>query len=145
MEEYFNKNLSHFIKDFACKGEVIAKYKNKKPISKIARELSFPISEESVIQILWEYLIDNNIVLLYDVDSKENEQVDYEKKVDAVGKVHFEAVKRKKIQKDKYVLIDIVSLRCGIDKLNSMCDFEREMIEKLPFENRSYYIKKEWV
>lgn len=145
MEEYFNKNLSHFIKDFACKGEVIAKYKNKKPISKIVRELSFPISEESVIQILWEYLIDNNIVLLYDVDSKENEQVDYEKKVDAVGKVHFEAVKRKKIQKDKYVLIDIVSLRCDIDKLNSMCDFEREMVEKLPFENRSYYIKKEWV
>lgn len=145
MEEYFNKNLSHFIKDFACKGEVIAKYKNKKPISKIVRELSFPISEESVIQILWEYLIDNNIVLLYDVDSKENEQVDYEKKVDAVGKVHFEAVKRKKIQKDKYVLIDIVSLRCDIDKLNSMCDFEREMIEKLPFENRSYYVKKEWV
>lgn len=145
MEEYFNKNLSHFIKDFACKGEIIAKYKNKKPISKIVKELSFPISEESVIQILWEYLIDNNIVLLYDVDSKKNEQVDYEKKVDAVGKVHFEAVKRKKIQKDKYVLIDIVSLRCDIDKLNSMCDFEREMIEKLPFENRSYYVKKEWV
>ena len=144
MEEYFNKSLSHFVKDFACKGEVVSKFKNKKPISKIVKELSFPVAEESVIKILWEYLIDNNIVLLYDIDNKKNEQVDYEKKVNAVGKVHFEAVKKSKISKEEYDLIDIGFLRSDKDRFSKLSDFKRELIEKLPFDNKSYYVRKEW-
>ena len=49
MGEQFNKTLSNFVKDFACRNEVIAKFKNRKPISEIVKELTFPISEESVV------------------------------------------------------------------------------------------------
>ena len=64
IEEHFNNSLSRFVKDFACRNEVIAKFNNKKPISQIVKEITFPISEESIIQMIWEYIIEKNIILL---------------------------------------------------------------------------------
>lgn len=147
MEEYFNKNLSNFVKDFACKNEVIAKFNNRKPISQIEKELTFKISEDSIIQMIWEYLIENNIILLHDPSSKENQQYDIVKKVGRFGKTHFEAVKRNSINDNDYELIDIGKIRSDKNVLNSYDDFERELIEKLPFDDRVYYkniANKDW-
>ena len=68
--------LSNFVKDFACRNEVIAKFKNRKPISEIVKELTFPISEESVVAMIWDYLIENNIILLHESGSDKNLQYD---------------------------------------------------------------------
>ena len=46
--DMFNKALSGFVKDFACKNEIVAKLNKKKPISQIKNELLFSISEESI-------------------------------------------------------------------------------------------------
>ena len=143
MENYFNKNLSRFIKDFACRDEIIAKLKNRKTISQITQELTFRISEESVISIVWDYLIENNIIFLYDIDDKENEQYDYIKKVNAFGKTEYIAVKKLiPIDKNDYKLVDIKKLRNLKDELKLLNDFGRELIEKLPFKDKEYYIKK---
>lgn len=142
MGEYFNKNLSHFVKDFACRNEVIAKFNNKKPISQIAREMTFPISEESVIQIIWEYMIEKNIILLYEPDCKENQQYDIVKKEGAFGKTYFEQVKREAYDKNDYEKFDIAKLRSNKEQLEKLNDFERELLTKLPFKNKEYYIKK---
>ena len=142
MEEYFDKGLSRFVKDFACKDEIIAKFKRKISISQITKELTFKISEESVISILWDYLIDNNIILLYDIDSKENDQYDFVKKVSSLGKTEYVAVKKSMpVEKSDYKLVDIKRLRSSEAELKALNDFERELIEKLPFGNREYYIK----
>lgn len=141
MEEYFNKSLSRFIKDFACKDEIVAKLKSKKPISQITRELTFKISEESVVGIIWDYLIENNIILLYDIDSKDNEQYDYVKRVSDLGKTEYVAVKKSvPIDKSDYRLVDIKKIRSSENELKALNDFERELIEKLPFKDKEYYI-----
>ena len=135
------------MKDFACKNEVIAKFNNRKPISQIEKELTFKISEDSIIQMIWEYLIENNIILLHDPSSKENQQYDIVKKVGRFGKTHFEAVKRNLINDNDYELIDIGKIRSDKNVLNSYDDFERELIEKLPFDDRVYYkniANKDW-
>ena len=143
MEEHFNNSLSRFIKDFACRDEIIAKIKNKKTISQIIRELTFKISEESVISIIWDYLIENNTILLYDIDSKENVQYDYIKKVGDLGKVEYVAVKKTiSIDKNDYKLVNIKKLRNAKSELKDLNDFERELIEKLPFKDKEYYIRK---
>lgn len=138
IEEHFNNSLSRFVKDFACKNEVIAKFNNKKPISQIAKELSFPISEESIVQIIWEYLIEKNIILLNPPDSENNQQYDFVKREGQFGKTYFERVSHEAINKKDYELVDIAKLK----KEKIKDDFLRELIEKLPFEKHSYYIKK---
>ena len=141
-DQYFNKNLSHFVKDFACRNEVIAKFNNKKSISQIVKEITFPISEESIVQMIWEYMIEKNIILLHEPSSSKNQQYDIVKKTSPLGKTHFEQVKKSNVNASDYEKIDIVKLRTDKEKLKQMSDFDRELIEKLPFENRDYYIKK---
>ncbi len=97
--------------------------------------------------MIWEYLIENNIILLHDPSSKENQQYDIVKKVGRFGKTHFEAVKRNLINDNDYELIDIGKIRSDKNVLNSYDDFERELIEKLPFDDRVYYkniANKDW-
>lgn len=143
--QYFNKNLSHFVQDFACRNEVIAKFNNKKTISQIVKEITFPISEESIIQMIWEYMIENNIILLYEPSSSENQQYDIVKKTSPLGKTHFVQVKKENVNANDYEKINVVNLRNDKEKLKQMSDFERELIEKLPFENCDYYIKTKYI
>lgn len=142
MEDYFNKSLANFIKDFACRNEVIAKFKNKKPISVIVKELTFPISEESVITMIWDYLIENNIILLYEPSRNENLQYDIVKKNNEFGKIYFEKVKMGNINKDDYELINIRELKESKSKYDKLGLFEKELIEKLPFKRDVYYLKQ---
>lgn len=141
IEEHFDNSLSRFVKDFACKNEVIAKFNNRKPISQIVKEMTFPISEESIVSIIWEYLIESNIVLLNSPDSEKNQQYDYVKKEGQFGKAHFERVSHNSLNEKDYELIDIAKLRADIEN-SKFDDFERELIEKLPFEKEQYYVKK---
>ena len=142
IEEHFNNSLSHFVKDFACKNEVIAKFNNKKPISQIVKEITFPISEESIVFIIWEYLIEKNIILLNPPNSEYNQQYDYVKKEGQFGKTHFERVSHNSINEKDYELIDIAKLRDDKEKYK-FDDFERELIEKLPFIKDLYYVNKD--
>ena len=142
IEENFNNSLSRFVKDCACRNEVIAKFNNKKPISQIAKEITFPISEEGIVSIIWEYLIENNIILLNPLSSEKNQQYDYVKKEGRFGKTYFERVSHNAINEKDYKLIDIAKLKNTDEKLK-LDDFEREFIEKLPFTKNQYYIKKE--
>ena len=139
IEEHFNNSLYRFVKDFACKNEVIAKFKNKKSISQIVKEMIFPISEESIIQIIWEYMIEKNIILLNPPNSEMNQQFDYVKKEGRFGKIYFEQVKSESINEKDYELVDIEKLKNDIEKLD---EFERELIEKLPIKHNLLYIKK---
>ena len=141
IEEHFNNSLSRFVKDFACKNEVIAKFNNRKPISQIVKEITFPISEESIVFIIWEYLIEKNIILLNPPSSEKNQQYDYVKKEGQFGKTHFERVSHNSINESDYELINIAKLRGDIEN-SKLDDFERELIEKLPFEKEQYYVKK---
>lgn len=54
-ENYFNKALSTFVIDFACKDEVIAKYKRGKDMHTIKKELTFPISIDNIKNIIEKY------------------------------------------------------------------------------------------
>lgn len=141
----FNKTLSNFVKDFACRNEVIAKLKNKNPISVIVKELTFPISEESVIAIIWDYLIENNIILLHEPGSDENLQYDIVRKDGELGKTYFAKVKKGGINKNDYKAISIKRLkedRVRYDKLDA---FEKELLEKLPFKKEVYYCKQSFL
>ena len=142
MEEYFNKTLSNFVKDFACRNEVIAKFNNRTLISEIVKELTFPISEESVIAIIWDYLIENNIILLYEPGSDENLQYDIVKKDGDLGKTYFEKVKKDSVNKNDYEAINIKEFKNDKNRCDSLGIFEKELIEKLPFEGREYYFKQ---
>lgn len=138
IEEHFNNSLSRFVKDFACKNEVIAKFNNKKPISQIAKEITFPISEESIILMLWEHMIEKNIILLNPPNSIENQQYDFVKKEGRFGKVTFQQVKNNFIDANDYEVLDVEKLKHD----RTLNDFERELIEKLPFKDKKYYVKK---
>lgn len=138
IEEHFNNSLSRFVKDFACKNEVIAKFNNKKPISQIAKEITFPISEESIILMLWEHMIEKNIILLNPPNSIENQQYDFVKKEGRFGKVTFQQVKNNSIDANDYEVLDVEKLKHD----RTLNDFERELIEKLPFKDKKYYVKK---
>ena len=138
IEEHFNNSLSRFVKDFACKNEVIAKFNNKKPISQIAKEITFPISEESIILMLWEHMIEKNIILLNPPNSIENQQYDFVKKEGRFGKVTFQQVKNNSIDANDYEVLDVEKLKHN----RALNDFERELIEKLPFKDKKYYVKK---
>lgn len=138
IEEHFNNSLSRFVKDFACKNEVIAKFNNKKPISQIVKEITFPISEESIILMLWEHMIEKNIILLNPPNSIENQQYDFVKKEGRFGKVTFQQVKNNSIDANDYEVLDVEKLKHD----RTLNDFERELIEKLPFKDKKYYVKK---
>ena len=94
--------LSNFVKDFACRGEIIAKFKNRKPISRIRDELTYKISEESIIDIIWNYLVEENIVLLYNLLDERNKQYKIVKKETEFGKVYFEREPVKNINVNEF-------------------------------------------
>ena len=133
--------LSNFVKDFACKGEIIAKLKNRKPISKIRKELTYKISEEGIIDIVWKYLIEENIVLLYDILDERNKQYEIVKKENEFGKIYFEKEPAKKINVNDYVKVNIKKILEDKNTFDKFNDFEREIFTKLPFNNEEYFIK----
>lgn len=141
MGEQFNKTLSNFVKDFACRNEVIAKFKNRKPISEIVKELTFPISEESVVAMIWDYLIENNIILLHEPGSDKNLQYDIVKKDGELGKTYFEKVKKSSPDKNDYKKINLKELKEDKGCYERLDAFEKEMIEKMPFKDEVYYCK----
>lgn len=141
MGEQFNKTLSNFVKDFACRNEVIAKFKNRKTISEIVKELTFPITEESVVAMIWDYLIENNIILLHEPGSDKNLQYDIVKKDGELGKTYFEKVKKSSPDKNDYKAIDINELRADKSRYDKLETFEKELIDKLPLKNEVYYCK----
>lgn len=137
--EYFNKGLSNFIKDFAYKNEIIAKFNNGKSISQIKKELTAPISEKGIIEILWTYLIEKSIILLYDIDDERNNQYDIIKKEGSFGKVYYEKISKAKIDKKEYISVNIKEQKESTKK------FIREMFEKLPWKKETYFIQKEFL
>ncbi|MBR0038551.1 MAG: hypothetical protein IJP71_00930 [Lachnospiraceae bacterium] len=141
MNEQFNKTLSNFVKDFACRNEVIAKFNNRTPISEIVKELTFPISEDSVIAIIWDYLIESNIILLYEPGRDENSQYDIVRKDGELGKTYFEKVKKASINKSDYKTINIKELKADKSRYDKLDAFEKELLEKLPFKKDVYYCK----
>lgn len=141
MGEQFNKTLSNFVKDFACRNEVIAKFKNRTPISEIVKELTFSISEESVVAMIWDYLIENNIILLHEPGSDKNLQYDIVKKDGELGKTYFEKVKKSSPDKNDYKKINIKELKEDKGCYERLDAFEKELIEKMPFKDEVYYCK----
>lgn len=144
MEEYFNKALSNFVKDFACKGEIIAKFNSKKSISKIYSELTFKINEDEIVQIIWNYLIEKNIVLMYEINDEKNQQYDIVKKVNQLGKVTYEKVNKGNIDVKDYQVIDMKKFLSDKEFILKLDDYKRELIMKLPWEKREYYVKKNY-
>ncbi len=144
MEEYFNKALSNFVKDFACKGEIIAKLNSKKSISKIYSELTFKINEDDIVQIIWNYLIEKNIVLMYEINDEKNQQYDIVKKVNQLGKVTYEKVNKGNIDVKDYQVIDMKKILSDKEFILKLDDYKRELIMKLPWEKREYYVKKNY-
>ena len=143
--DMFNKALSGFIKDFACKNEIIAKLNKKKPISQIKNELLFSISEESIAKIIWEHLIEKNIVLLYEPGDARNEQYEFVRKFDSVGKAHYEQIKIKSTDKNDYVLLNLSKIKSDKTLLNSLDCFRKELILKLPCKQNLIYIKQSFL
>lgn len=144
-EEFFNKALSNFVKDFACTNEVIAKFNNKKPISQIANELTFKINENEIAQIIWNYLIEKNIVLMYEIDDEKNKQYDIVKKVSALGKITYERVNKGNIEIKDYKVFDVNKVLNDKEQMLKTNDFQKELLTKLPWGKREYYIKKDFV
>ncbi len=143
-EEFFNKALSNFVKDFAYTNEVIAKFNNKKPISQITRELTFKINEDDIVQIIWNYLIEKNIILIYDISDEKNKQYDIVKKVSQLGKISYEKVNKGNIDIKDYQVIDVKKVFKDKENWLKLNDFQKELIEKLPWGKKEYYIKKDF-
>lgn len=143
-EEFFNKVLSNFVKDFACTNEVIAKFNNKKLISQIASELTFKINEDDIVQIIWNYLIEKNIVLMYEISDEKNKQYDIVKKVSQLGKISYEKVNKGSIDIKDYQVINIKKVLDDKEKFLKLNDYQKELIMKLPWGNKEYYIKKDF-
>lgn len=143
-EEFFNKALSNFVKDFACTNEVIAKFNNKKLISQIASELTFKINEDDIVQIIWNYLIEKNIVLMYEISDEKNKQYDIVKKVSQLGKISYEKVNKGSIDIKDYQVINIKKVLDDKEKFLKLNDYQKELIMKLPWGNKEYYIKKDF-
>ena len=134
--------LSNFVKDFACRGEIIAKFKNRKPISRIRDELTYKISEESIIDIIWNYLVEENIVLLYNLLDERNKQYKIVKKETEFGKVYFEREPVKNINVNEFEKCNIKKLLEDSATFEKLDDFEKELFTKLPFEKEEYFVKK---
>lgn len=139
--DIFNNALSSFVKDFACKNEIIAKLNKKKPISQIKNELLFPISEESIAKIIWEYLVEKSIILLYEPGDTKNEQYEFVRKTDSIGKTHYEQVKIKPSNKNDYILLNLFEIKSNKTLLDSLDNFKKELVLKLPCKQKSIYIK----
>ena len=142
IEKVKESALSNFVKDFACRGEIIAKFKNRKPISKIRDELTYKISEESIIDIIWSYLIEENIVLLYDLLDERNKQYKIVKKETEFGKVYFEREPAKNINVNEFDKCNIKKLLEDDAVFEKLDGFEKEIFTKLPFDKKEYYVKK---
>ena len=142
--DIFNAALSGFIKDFACKNEIVAKLNKKKPISQIKNELLFSISEESIAEIVLEYLIEKNIILLYEPGNSKNEQYEFVRKFDSIGKAHYEQVKIKPSNKNDYILLNLSEIKSNKNLLDSLDDFKKELILKLPCKQKSVYVKSDF-
>ena len=63
---YFENVLSRFVKDFACKGEVLAKYKRGLTASEIYKELSVKISIEDIEKIIEDSECQDDIKMVTD-------------------------------------------------------------------------------
>lgn len=142
--DIFNAALSGFIKDFACKNEIVAKLNKKKPISQIKNELLFSISEESIAEIVLEYLIEKNIILLYEPGNSKNEQYEFVRKFDSIGKAHYEQVKIKPSNKNDYILLNLSEIKSNKNLLDSLDDFKKELILKLPCKQKCVYVKSDF-
>ena len=93
-ESYFQKALSDFTIDFACKGAVYSMAKKGYAVSEIKEKLDFPIPAKTVAGLVWEYLLDSGTVLLTEpVYGEEREIVHYKKVQDQYGKVSFIQIK----------------------------------------------------
>ena len=88
--------------------------------------------------MLWEHMIEKNIILLNPPNSIENQQYDFVKKEGRFGKVTFQQVKNNSIDANDYEVLDVEKLKHN----RALNDFERELIEKLPFKDKKYYVKK---
>lgn len=139
--DMFNKALSSFVKDFACKNEIIAKLNKKKPISQIKNELLFPISEESIAKIIWEHLIEKNIILLFEPGDAKNEQYDIVRKFDSMGKAYYEQVKLTSSNINDYSLLNIQDIKNNKSLLSNLDDFKKELLLKLPYKQNILYVK----
>ena len=91
--DLFNKALSNFAVDFAA-GDAVRAFTDKGYSAKEIRDkLDFPIPVERIRKIMWEHLLDTNVILLAEPEKgSSRKRVNYEKVQDKYGHTSFKQV-----------------------------------------------------
>ena len=138
--EYFKKALSNFTMDFAAGGQIKALTDKGYTVSEIKSRLDFPLSEETVRELVWKRLLESGTVLLEaPSDDAVTERVRYEKVQGAYGKTSFRKITVKEENESK----EYVPCEFGKLLYKYKSGFERSL-EELPSRDRDYVLGLPW-
>ena len=93
-QKYFQEALSNFTYEVACMGAIRHRADLGESVSKIHRELDFPMSYAKVQQAVWDYFVSTGVILLEEPGKgKKTEQYRFVKEQNAYGSTSFRRVK----------------------------------------------------
>ncbi|MCR4648860.1 MAG: hypothetical protein K5776_07255 [Lachnospiraceae bacterium] len=138
--DLFNKALSNFAVDFAA-GDAVRAFTDKGYSAKeIHDKLDFPIPVERIRKIMWEHLLDTNVILLSEPGNESaRKRVNYEKVQDKYGHTSFKQVIIDDESSDaEYAAIDFgkrlyKDREAFIKKLEELSESDREYVLDLPW------------
>lgn len=92
-QKYFKQALSDFTYDAACGGAIRHLADLGYSVGQIVEQLSFPVPYERVQKTVWEYFLENGVLLLEEPGKgKAPEKADYVREYDKYGKASFRRV-----------------------------------------------------
>ncbi|MGN0170675.1 MAG: hypothetical protein ACI39H_07935 [Lachnospiraceae bacterium] len=93
-QEYFREALSNFTYEVACMGAIRHRADLGDSVSKIHRELDFPMSYARVQKAVWDYFVSTGVILTEEPGrGKKTEQYRFVKDQNAYGSTSFRRVK----------------------------------------------------
>ena len=92
-QKYFKQAISNFTFEAACGGAIRHLADLGYSVKQIEEQLSYPVPYEKVQKTVWEYFLENGILLLEEPGKvKIQEKADYVKEYNKYGKASFRRV-----------------------------------------------------
>ena len=92
-QKYFKQAISNFTFEAACGGAIRHLADLGYSVKQITEQLSYPVSYEKVQKAVWEYFLENGILLLKEPGKEKiQEKADYVKEYNKYGKASFRRV-----------------------------------------------------
>lgn len=138
--KYFNEALSNFARDMANGGAVRHLADLGYTAAQIVREVDYPVTAEQVGKILWQYYLQQGIILLEPPQAKPViEKVSYVREHGKYGSVHF----RRKVEQVENSRREYYPCDFGKKRYQNEALFLKEL-EILQERDREYILGLPW-